>query len=193
MAKKLESNFANMIIVLSLIGVLSGGALYLVHQGTAPLIEENALNKVREGIVLASEKGLTQTPDNDPLEDVITQEESKIYPLKKGDLVLGYVVESRAPGYGGDVVVMAGYSPSGEIWETLVLSHQETPGLGSNISGEGFRLQFRGVNPQRMIFQVKKDGGDVDALTAATVSSRAYAHAVDRGAHILESYLEGGL
>jgi electron transport complex protein RnfG len=77
---------------------------------------------------------------------------------------------------------MVGFEPYGKVRAVKVLSHNETPGLGSKMGDEGNVLfaSFAGRNPSEMNLAVRKDGGDVDALTAATITSRAYVDAVAR-------------
>ena len=87
--------------------------------------------------------------------------------------VLGYAVEAAVGGFGGPVSLMVGVLPDGTIYNTKVLSHSETPGLGAKCTEPAFADQFKGFDPS-----VKKDGGDIDAITAATITSRAYAETV---------------
>lgn len=77
---------------------------------------------------------------------------------------------------------MVGFLPDGTIHNTAVLEHKETPGLGDkmDIRKAPWSEQFRGKNPAEYRLQVRKDGGDVDAITAATISSRAFCDAVQR-------------
>jgi electron transport complex protein RnfG len=77
---------------------------------------------------------------------------------------------------------MVGFTPDGKIYNTSVLEHKETPGLGDkmDIRKSPWPKQFEGVNPSDFNLKVKKDGGDVDAITAATISSRAFCDAIDR-------------
>ena len=72
---------------------------------------------------------------------------------------------------------MIGFKPSGEIENIAVLEQKETPGLGTKMTETKFLQQFNGVNISTFQLKVKKDGGDVDALTGATISSRAFCDA----------------
>ena len=97
--------------------------------------------------------------------------------------VVGYAVETMTKqGFNGVVKLMVGFLPSGEVYNVNVLEQSETPGLGTNMCNEDNPLikSFKGRNPGEMTLAVKKDGGDVDALTAATISSRAYTDAMAR-------------
>lgn len=83
-------------------------------------------------------------------------------------------------GFGGPLSLMVGIDTSGIIWNTSVISHSETPGLGAKCRTDArFTGQFRGWDPSEKKLVVKKDGGDVDAITASTITSRAYTLAVD--------------
>ena len=74
---------------------------------------------------------------------------------------------------------MVGVTPDGVVYNTSVLSHSETPGLGAKCATDTkFMQQWQGFNPGEKILSVKKDGGDVDAITASTITSRAYTRAV---------------
>jgi electron transport complex protein RnfG len=86
---------------------------------------------------------------------------------------------------------MVGFKPDGTIHNISVLDHAETPGLGSKIekSSSSWSEQFNGKNPTDFQLQVRKDGGDVDAITAATISSRAYCDAVQKA---YKAFQKGG-
>lgn len=91
----------------------------------------------------------------------------------------GYAIISSTSGFGGALSLMVGIDTEGRIHNTTVLSHSETPGLGAKCtSDETFIAQFRGFDPAAKTLAVKKDGGDLDAITASTITSRAYALAV---------------
>ena len=106
-----------------------------------------------------------------------------VYTATAGGSVSGYAVQSMTKqGFGGVVRLMVGFTPEGEVVNVNVLEQTETPGLGTKMADEGNPLfaSFEGRNPGEMKLAVKKDGGDVDALTAATISSRAYVDAINR-------------
>src|SRR5690606_34719403 len=81
---------------------------------------------------------------------------------------------SSEKGFSGLVKIMVGFKPDGTIQNIAVLEQKETPGLGTKIKDESFLQQFRDKNPSTFNLKVKKDGGEVDALTGATISSRAF-------------------
>ena len=75
---------------------------------------------------------------------------------------------------------MVGFMLDGSISGYKLIDHKETPGLGTKVADEAFAGQFKGLNPDKVDFRVKKDGGDIDAVTAATISSRAVIDAIQR-------------
>ena len=113
--------------------------------------------------------------------------------------VTGYAVESMSKnGFGGEVRLMVGFAPDGEVINVNVLRQTETPGLGTKMADEGNVLlaSIQGKNLEQMKLvdgklAVRKDGGDVDALTAATISSRAYVDAINRANMAYRSVARG--
>jgi electron transport complex protein RnfG len=73
---------------------------------------------------------------------------------------------------------MVGFTTKGAIQNVFVIDHKETPGLGSKMSSPNFVKQFLGKNPEQMKLKVRKDGGDIDAISGATISSRAFSQAI---------------
>ncbi len=102
-----------------------------------------------------------------------------VYPAKKDNEIVGYGVKSYSKkGYSGQIVLAVGFKPDGTIYNITVLEQKETPGLGTKMTQAFFRDQFIDKNPASFRLKVKKDGGQVDAITAATISSRAFCDAV---------------
>ena len=105
---------------------------------------------------------------------------------RAGNLV-GVAVETFSnKGFGPLITVMVGLLPDGLIYDIAVISHQESPGLGDKMEKRksDFSEQFKGKDPAILKLSVTKDGGDVDAITAATISSRGYCDAVRRAYEI---------
>ena len=96
----------------------------------------------------------------------------------------GIAVEGEAAGYGGPIDLMVGMLPDGTLSGITIISHTETPGLGAKITGESFKNGFAGKALKGTKWTVKKDGGDIDQITAATISSRAVCEAVKQGIDI---------
>jgi electron transport complex protein RnfG len=146
--------------------------------------------------------------DNAPDRDVLTlscgrdaqgKECTVTYYLgrRQGQLV-GVAFEVVAEkGYGGPIVLMVGVAPDGTVFRLEVLAQNETPGLGNRIEEPDFRQQFAGKSLAAARWQVKKDGGDFDQLSGATISSRAVVEALAAGLrtyhrHAAEIIAEGG-
>ena len=88
---------------------------------------------------------------------------------------VGCAINVAPVGFGGPISIKVGFDINGVIWNTKVLSQAETPGLGAKCVEPAFSDQFKGFDPAQKTLAVKKDGGDVDAITASTITSRAYA------------------
>jgi len=99
----------------------------------------------------------------------------------KGEYV-GAAFETTSPkGYGGNITVMAGVNAGGKIQAIEILEQKETPGLGAKIKDQDFKAGFSGRDIRTTKWAVKKDLGDIDQVTAATISSRAVTEAVKQG------------
>ena len=137
--------------------------------------------------------------DNNPLADSYKipsdLDSLMVYPAMKGDSAIGYAIETYTKkAFNGKFKIMVGFLPDGTIKDISVLEASETPGLGDKIkkeksfdkkTGKSWSSQFMDKNPATFKLIVKKDGGDVDAITAATISSRAFCDAVSRGYNAL--------
>ena len=88
---------------------------------------------------------------------------------------VGCAINVAPVGFGGPIMIKVGFDANGVIFNTKVLSQAETPGLGAKCVEPAFSEQFKGFDPAQKNLAVKKDGGDVDAITASTITSRAYA------------------
>ena len=101
--------------------------------------------------------------------------------------VVGCAINVAPVGFGGPIAIKVGFDMNGVIWNTKVLSQAETPGLGAKCVDPSFSDQFKGFNPAEKKLAVKKDGGDVDAITASTITSRAYAGGVALAAKVFQA------
>ena len=175
----MKSTLFNMVAVLFSITLIASAGVGAVNMITADAIAEaNALATKQ-----AVENVLPQFESNETDDMVIDDMAIKIYTAKSGEDIVGYAVESMTKnGFGGVIRLMVGFSPEGKILNVNVLSQAETPGLGTKMCDEGNALisSIQDKDPDDMSFSVKKDGGELDALTAATISSRAYYEAVKR-------------
>lgn len=176
MAQKLESNLRNMVLSLALISLVMSGALGMVYNLTKGPIEE--ANKAKE--VSAIKEVLPQF-DNDPLTTKKEVDGLTVYTGTMGGQVVGFAVKTYTEkGFSGRFDLMVGFKMDGSINNISVLEQKETPGLGTKMKEDKFKNQFLGKNPESYKMIVKKDGGEVDAITAATISSRAYCDAMQK-------------
>ncbi len=177
---KLESNFKNMLLVLFSITAIAAAALAGVYNLTKGPIDEATQAKQKMAI-----EAVAPEFDNNPVEDQISLDMNGgtvlIFPAKKGGQIVGAAIETFSNnGFSGLVKVMVGLDDKGNIINYSVLEHKETPGLGSKMN-DWFRTgggNINGKNPGTDKLTVSKDGGDVDAITAATISSRAFLDAI---------------
>lgn len=150
---KLESSFKNMTLSLTIICMVAAAALagvYMLTAGTIDAQKQAKQENARKAVLAGQE---------------------------------GQAIEVEVDGFGGKVKIMFGFAPDGTILGYEVLEQQETPGLGDNMK-HWFKNQEK---PGQNIvgrkatgeMKVSKDGGDVDAITAATISSRAFLKALN--------------
>ncbi len=175
-----------MILVLTVITLVASAILSMVYLLTKKPIENAKVTKVNNAI-----REVVPAFDNNPYNEVkkiaVEGDTVLVYPAKKDGKLVGEAVETfTMKGFSGRISLMVGFLPDGTIYKTAVLSHAETPGLGDKIdkSKSNFSLQFEGKNPETFKLMVKKDGGDVDAITASTISSRAFCDAVTRAYNV---------
>ena len=186
----MKSTLVNMVAVLFGITLVASAGVGAVHMVTAePIAQAEAAAKVAalERVLPAFERTESETVTRDEMP--IT-----VYTATQGADVVGYAVETMSKnGFGGPISLMVGFSPAGEVLNVNVLKQTETPGLGTKMADEGNPLlaSFEGRNPADMKLAVRKDGGDVDALTAATISSRAYVDAMSRAYAALVEVRDG--
>ena len=192
MAKK-ESTLTNMLIALMVITIVSGGVLGFIYGLTKPAIDKVEENKNIKAIneVLKTDVAIATT------ESVVI--EDLTYNLAydaEGNFIGAAVKTYSKNGFGGKIELMVGMLANGVINKVSVLSQAETPGLGANMVNDKFKGQFDGKDPKNFKLMVKKDGGDVDAITAATISSRAVSEAIKRAADGFEAnkdqFMKGG-
>jgi len=167
------------LFVITLVAAALLGSVYALTKEPIRLAE---LKKKNDAI-----KVVVPGFDNEPSQEVqrifMDGDSIYLYTARKGDTILGTAVETFTNlGFGGLIKLMVGFAPDGTIIDIAVLKHSETPGLGNKMEKgkSDFSLQFMGKNPETFKLAVKKDRGDVDAITASTITSRAYCDAVAR-------------
>ena len=200
---KLSSSYKNMLLSLLFICLLAAGLLAKMNDMTkAPIADAKAL-KLEEAI-----KDVVPEFDNNPVAEsykVATNDGDSllVYPAKKGDEIVGFAVNSYSDnGFSGNIQVMVGFDTENSIVNYAVLSHAETPGLGSQMVDWfkpqvqeyslieklfGFQVEkveakssIIGKSPKNTQFKVAKDGGDIDAISASTITSRAFLEVVNK-------------
>lgn len=172
-----KSNLTNMVLVLGLVCLACSAVLGGAYVITKAPIEAAAAAKTQAAVAQV-------LPHFETLE---YNADAHYYTAKDGEAVVGYAIESTVVGFGGPLSLMVGVTVDGVVYNTSVLSHSETPGLGAKCSTDAkFMDQWRGFDPAVKKLSVKKDGGDVDAITASTITSRAYTLAVENALKVFD-------
>jgi electron transport complex protein RnfG len=188
MSKKPESNFTNMVLRLFIVVAVAGVALGFVYSQTFDVIAAAKKKKLETAIgnvVPAFDTLVTYTVMPATGKDSLT-----FYEAYSNDSLVGIAIATYTEkGFSGVFKIMVGFAPDGRIINTAVLEHKETPGLGDKMDKKKSKwsVQFNGKNPANYKLKVTKDGGDVDAITAATISSRAFCDATQRAYDALEA------
>ncbi len=180
-------DIVRLVIVLTLITVCAGFVLSLVESLTRePIAEQRRLEKLRALSAVLPE--FDNSPDQDRVVlpvgvDKKGKPVERTFYLGRADgKITGVAFEAIAPdGYSGDIAVMAGVRPDGTVVAVEILRHAETPGLGDKIEEEWFKQQFEAKRLDNADWRVKKDGGEFDEITGATISPRAIVGALRRG------------
>jgi len=191
MASKKKSSFVNMVVVLLIVATVAATALASVYQVTKGPIEKAKLEKDKKAV-----GDVVPEFNNDPVSEsdtLVFNERDKLifYPAKMDGELVGVAVKTYSDlGFTERIMIMVGFTPDGKIINTTVLEHKETPGLGDkmDIKKSTWCEQFKGLDVNEIqdsdgdgiLIEVKKDQGTIDAITAATISSRAFCDACER-------------
>ena len=191
MSKK-ESTFISMVLSILFITLISGFALGFVNDLTIEPIAKAKLAKKINALKLVLPEF-----DNNPVAELkmvkpeFTKDSIEVYPAyKDGKFIGAAVVGSSEKGFSGLIKIMVGFTTDGTIKNIAVLYQKETPGLGTKMKDESFLKQFRNKNPSNFNLKVKKDGGEVDALTGATISTRAFSESAKMAYDVFMENLE---
>jgi len=177
-----KSSLSNMVICLTAVCLVCAALLGAVYVITEQPIKDAAQKALQESIgrVLPDGGALSEK-----LEGTLDGTSFEYYTSNSDSLVTAYAVKSTTVGFGGPLTLMVGVLPDGTVFNTSVLECNETPGLGAKCnSDDAFMAQWKGY---KGVFKVTKDGGDVDAITASTITSRAYTKAVEAAVLFVES------
>ncbi|MCR5050742.1 MAG: RnfABCDGE type electron transport complex subunit G [Paludibacteraceae bacterium] len=166
-----------MALSLVTISVVAAGALAGVYILTLETINAQKKAKQEKAVLAVLPQGAT-------IAEPETVNGLTVYKAFRGDKWVGTAVETQENGFGGPQKIMVGFDAEGKVINYEVLEHQETPGLGDHIAEWFKNADKPGQNiigrKATGAFSVSKDGGDVDAITAATISSRAFLSAINK-------------
>ena len=185
----IQSSFKNMTLCLFSVCLVSSALLAAVYAVTKEPIE--VANQAKTNNAIAQ---VVPEFEGDPVPGTIEVggKEYSYYAVSKAGQPVGYAITSSSTGYGGALVLMVGMTADRVVYNTTVLSQSETPGLGAKCVEPDFADQFKSFNPAEKKLSVKKDGGDIDAITASTITSRAYAKAVETAIAVYDAITAAG-
>jgi len=176
MAGTKKDSIGKMVLVLTVTCVIAGICLSFTYTQT-----KDAIANAELAATLKSVRKVLPAFDGEPAEKKITVEgrERTFYIGHKDGAIVGVATTSSALGYGGTISILVGMDMKGSITGIELLQHKETPGLGTKAGDIEFLAQFNGamLKDARDEIKVKKDDGDIDSITAATITSRAIAAA----------------
>ncbi len=183
--KKLESSLTNMLLVLTGVAVIMGAVLAWVNSVTSSAIDEQKAKVLADGIKTVMDCDNLTVANTDTVRQNDDKGKEQVFiiyqTLDAEGNDLGAAVQSTSLGFGGDLKVLVGFDPEGNVLGYTLLEHAETPGLGAKADKwfqKGQKGDIIGKNPQEPLV-VSKDGGQVDAITASTITSRAFLLAVN--------------
>ena len=175
-----------MVLVLSLICGLSGLTLATVRQATSSRIEEQVLTYVQGPALEQIFSGY----DNNPVKDRKTFDTPSgpvtVFPVMQSGKLTGVAFETFGKGYGGDIGVMVGFATDSSRLEGIgITTLKETPGLGARVVEPDYRDQFKGHATDSIALE--KQGGDIAAISGATISSTGTVAAVNQAVKIFNT------
>lgn len=181
MASKRESSFINMVITLFLVAAVAAlalGGVFTVTKEPIAIAKQKKLEAAIKSVLPEFDTIIAAKFQDPEGKDSLTF----YYAYNDGEEIGAAIKTYTMEGFSGKIELMVGLLEDGTINNTAVLAHKETPGLGDKMDAakSDFPLQFKGKNPADFKLFVTKDGGNVDAITAATISSRAFCDAVNR-------------
>ncbi len=187
-----------LIVSLTIISSIAAATLAMVYDTTkGPIAEQKRLKMIR------SLKGVLPEFDNEidkDVTDVIIGKDKRgndrkvvFFNARSGGNLVGVAFKVVAPdGYKGDIDIMMGVGLDKKITGIEILGHLETPGLGDKIVEKWWKDEFKGKSLETSKISVKKDGGEIDQFTGATISPRAVADAVRKGLELYEKEYKDG-
>lgn len=184
-----KSNLKNMALCLTAVCLICSAILGVVYAVTAEPIRQANVKALQNALSLVLPEGGEVSADPQYVE--LNGQKYEYYVQSVNGEASAWAVKSVVNGFGGALTLLVGIEGNGVVHATKVLSHSETPGLGAKCQTDAkFIGQFAGFDPAKGTLKVSKDGGSIDAITASTITSRAYtlavANAVEAAAKIKE-------
>lgn len=159
-----KNNRVYPIIILTVVVLVSVAILMFINSLTEPVVAEQKREEINN-LLKNIYSGMTDYDYED-----------EIYKILDGEEVIGYAFMARGSGYGGEITIMVGLNKDLQIEDVAIMSHSETPGLGSRVSESSFTSQFEGLSVDDIA--LSKNGGKIDAVSGATISSEAVVSAI---------------
>ncbi len=191
---KLESSLKNMVMSLAIISfgasAILGGVYVLTKKPIEDAAELKKTNAIKEVLPQNNNmkigKAVEVTLDS-------YSEKFIVYPAFENDKLIAVAVETfDNNGYGGQIKSMVGFDAEGNIVNYAILAMSETPGLGEKVTSwfktKRNNQDIRGKKPSEESFKVSKDGGEIDAITASTITSRAFLSSVKTAYNVFIEY-----
>lgn len=179
--KRLKSNLQNMVLVLVCVALICGGTLAFVNQLTKPAIDQQAEKALADGIKAVLDADDITVKDKSEKKRVVNGKEQTfvVYNTDKGVAVQSTDLNA----FSGNLTILVGFDAEGTIKGYTLLAHAETPGLGAKASDwfqKGQPGSIIGLNPAEANLTVKNDGGEINSITASTITTRAFLRAVQQ-------------
>ena len=187
--KPVKSSLFNMIVAMAVVSTCSAISIGYVFQKTKEPIENSKTMKISNTV-----EEILGKFDNKPFEERKKLEESnlELYPAKEDGKITSVAIKSFSNnGFGGKIELIIGLLIDGTVTGYKIIQQNETPGLGTKITESKFSKQFVGLNAYDDNIKLSKKGGEIDALTGATISSNAVIEAVNKATKAFTNFAEG--
>ncbi len=182
-SKSYIKNIAIVGLKLLLICAVIAGVVSFVYTVTIDAYNQNLDNEIRQSMATVFELKEGEELALDVYDGMLDSDIKAIYTVKINGETVGYCVNVIGKGFGGDLNLMVGYHPDKTIRGVSLVSHAETPGVGSKVNDEAYLSQYNGLSGELTIS--KRGDADITAISGATISSRAVHEAVERASEVL--------
>ena len=187
--KPVKSSLFNMIMAMTVVSICSAASIAYVYQKTKEPIEASKTMKISKAI-----EEMVGNFDNKPYEERTTLSggDLELYPARENGTITSVAIKSYSNnGFGGKIELIIGILMDGTVSGYKIIQQNETPGLGTKIAENKFSEQFVGLNAHDENFELSKNGGEIDALTGATISSNAVVEAVKKAVTAYKKFAGG--